>query len=59
MKSYGFWNSQNFCNNTVATSRLMVVSREAKEEAATGTLTDSRLTHEYFTGIRALKSKMS
>ena len=38
-------------------SRLMVVSRKVKEEAASGAPTDSRLTHagEYFTGSRALK----
>ena len=41
-------------------SRLMVVSREAKEEVASGVPTDSRLTGtpEYFTGTRVVKFKM-
>ena len=32
------------CNNTVATSRLMLVSQETKEEVASDTPMDSRLT---------------
>ena len=38
-------------------SRLTVVSRETKEEAASITLMDLRLTHEYYTGTRVVKIK--
>ena len=38
-------------------SRLTTVSHDAKEEAASGAPTNSRLTHEYFTGTRVVKIK--
>ena len=41
----------------VAISRLTVVSHEAKEEAARGSLTDSRLARECITGTRVVKIK--